>query len=123
MPVLGNLSTARPERRAVVLKDENDAVRPETGSRPALARFLEIGQHLLEQGSYTDARRALRRRLRLAPGDRRTRYLLGIASLRLGDHEEAQRAFTAVLQRHDGDALAGLARRRLAELPRQLSGS
>lgn len=105
-----------------MLEGENDPSRPDAGSRPALARFLEMGQQLLEQGSYSDARRALRRRLRLAPGDRRTRYLLGIASLRLGDHEEAERAFTAVLERHDGDALAGLARRRLAELPRQRSG-
>jgi cytochrome c-type biogenesis protein CcmH/NrfG len=80
-----------------------------------------MGQHLLEQGSYSDARRALRRRLRLAPGDRRARYLLGIAALRLGDHEEAAQAFAAVLAHHDGDALAGLARRRLEELPRQHS--
>lgn len=101
---------------------DNDSPRLESGSRPALARFLEMGQQLLEQGSYCDARRALQRRLRLAPGDRRTRYLLGIASLRLGDHDEAERAFTGVLERHDGDALAGLARRRLSELPRQRTG-
>jgi Flp pilus assembly protein TadD len=106
----------------VVLTGDNESPRPDTGTRPALARFLEIGQQLLEQGSYSDARRALRRRLRLAPGDRRTRYLLGIAALRLGDHEEAERAFTAVLERHDGDALARLARRRLGELPHQRSG-
>jgi Flp pilus assembly protein TadD len=56
-----------------------------------------LGRDLLEQGSYADAARALQRRLRLAPGDREARYLLGIATLGLGKPEQALVYFEQVV--------------------------
>jgi Flp pilus assembly protein TadD len=75
-----------------------------------------LGRDLLEQGAYADAARALQRRLRLAPGDREARYLLGIATLGLGQPEQALVSFEQVLTEHAGDELAALAKARLEDI-------
>jgi Flp pilus assembly protein TadD len=76
-----------------------------------------LGRDLLEQGAYADAARALQRRLRLAPGDREARYMLGIASLALGHPEQALHSFEQVVTERDGDELAALAKARLVDMP------
>ena len=75
-----------------------------------------LGRDLLEQGAYADAARALQRRLRLAPGDREARYLLGIATIALGQPDQARAHFEQVAQNAE-DELATLAKDRLADTP------
>jgi Flp pilus assembly protein TadD len=76
-----------------------------------------LGRDLLEQGAYADAARALQRRLRLAPGDREARYLLGIATIGLGQPTQALVHFEQVVAEHDSDELAVLAKARLQDTP------
>lgn len=87
------------------------------GSATRIVDLHTLGRDLLEQGAYADAARALQRRLRLAPGDREARYLLGIATLGLGQPQAALGYFEQVVSEQDGDELAALAKARLADTP------
>jgi tetratricopeptide (TPR) repeat protein len=51
--------------------------------------LLDLGCRLLDEGSYEDAARAFRRRLRFVPDEHPTRYLLGVALLLSGDPRSA----------------------------------
>jgi hypothetical protein len=86
-----------------------------------------MGRHLLEQGAYPDAARALGRQLRLAPADRNARYLLGLAWVGLGRHGLAREHFVLVAgaghnqpgQPRQQDELATLSRAWLQRLAAQ----
>jgi tetratricopeptide (TPR) repeat protein len=90
---------------------------PNRDSSNRIVDLHTLGRDLLEQGSYADAARALKRRLRLAPGDREARYMLGIADLGLGRTEQAMACFAQVVAEHAEDELATLAKARLADTP------